>query len=881
MALKEKILDRAQKFIQKGYLDKAIVEYKAAADVDPKDIAIRLRIGDLYVKTGRNAEAIKEYNDVARINAQRGFYLKAIAVYKQVLKLDDSSLEIHSKLAELYTKQRLIADAISEYSYIVSVIEKKGKTSDVVDLLKKMVEVDPENIGVRLKLADLYQKLSFDKDALAEYSFIFDKLLAQGKLDKAEKVYLGLYNSAPKEPVVLKGLSDLYKRKGDEFQFVKFSKHLFQFYKERGDTENAKAVCASILEVKPGDEEISGYMAQFRPSHYVEPPQTPVKTPEPEPEPIIEFPQLTIEEISQETVEIPEAPLISWPEEEIEITLEGFEALEQAPVEKGSFEEEVEFKLEEQAPVESVIEKHENILEEAKEVELEIPEVEAKEEEPFELEIEEEIEVKIAEEPKTEEVKIEEPHIEVEIEEPVQTEELKEIIEEERAAPEPLISIPELENIDKEAADVLKTEEPEQAQEEPLIEFPEIKEPQEAIEIEIEPEPAPAPEAMPEQSHEQAQIEAKEEEVPVSEEQITEQEIAEDIIPEAKEEEPAALAGIIEELVAETEEEPAEPLAEAPQEILTQAPLDEIEPEFIEQTVELKDEPAQEDIFEVQSGEQVKTSEPEPEITASEIIEEPVETAEDLSEAISELMEKMEDSEYDRLEIIFEDDQAEPEGEITAEAEPEPLKAQEIAPSEMIYEEKRADEIPSEKREDDYVDLSAELGMEEALDDLAGSWDSKEPKDTFDEFKKGIGNQLSKEDTETHYNLGIAYMEMELHAEAAKEFKIALKDPHLEFDCYIRLGLCAMSEHNPHEAIVYYLKGLKVEGKSEDERKGMIYELALAYEAAGEKEEAMQLFQSIYETDPRYREVSYKVKEFISSRPLIPLDDGMIEVEIL
>jgi hypothetical protein len=46
MALKEKIIDKAQKYIQKGYLDKAIVEYKAASDIDPKDVAIRLRLGD-------------------------------------------------------------------------------------------------------------------------------------------------------------------------------------------------------------------------------------------------------------------------------------------------------------------------------------------------------------------------------------------------------------------------------------------------------------------------------------------------------------------------------------------------------------------------------------------------------------------------------------------------------------------------------------------------------------------------------------------------------------------------------------------------------------------------------------------------------------------
>ena len=136
MALKETILDRAQKFILKGAFDKAIIEYRAALDVDPRDFSIRLKIGDLYTKLNKKAEAVKEYTEVARANSQRGFYLKAIAVYKQVLKVDDTVLDVHYKLAELYAKQRLIADAISEYSHIVNIFEKKGKTSEVMELLK-------------------------------------------------------------------------------------------------------------------------------------------------------------------------------------------------------------------------------------------------------------------------------------------------------------------------------------------------------------------------------------------------------------------------------------------------------------------------------------------------------------------------------------------------------------------------------------------------------------------------------------------------------------------------------------------------------------------------------------------------------------------------
>ncbi len=279
----------------------------------------------------------------------------------------------------------------------------------------------------------------------------------------------------------------------------------------------------------------------------------------------------------------------------------------------------------------------------------------------------------------------------------------------------------------------------------------------------------------------------------------------------------------------------------------------------------------------------VEASDVTTEVEAAHVhLDEPVsempEAEEDLSAAFSELMEKM--------------------GEAHEPAAPVPIIPREApsaeseaasGPEDMIVESEKTEVEADRIKKDEYVDLSAELGMEEAIEDLTGSWEGTASKESFDEFKSGMGQQLNREDSETHFNLGIAYMEMELFNEAVNEFKVAMKDPRLEFDCYIRLGHCAMAQADPSDAIVYYLKGLKIEGAAEQERKGMMYELALAYEAAGENDEAAQIFRSIYAIDPEFREVGEKVRllSTVAHRAeekeirLIPLDDGLIEVELL
>lgn len=720
MAMKEKILDKAQKLIQKGYLDKAIVEYRAAADLDPKDTSIRLRLGDLFVKLGRKEDAIKEYTEVAKQNSQRGFYLKAIAVYKQVLKLEDS-IETHNKLADLYVKQRLIADAISEYSFIMNSFEKKGKTSEVLDLVKKMVEIDPENIGVRMKLAELYQKLGFEKDSLNEYSSIFGKLLAMGKLDRAESIYSTLYNTSPREPVILKGLADLYRKKSDIPHFIRFSKALFSVYSEDGREELAKEVCEEILKARPDDEQSLKYLkkgkyAEEAQKKEPEKPQAHSHPVQPDEDALIAFPDF----------DIPAAAASEQEQAGIEISLDG---------------------LEDEKPVEQATQS-EPVIETQAEPELESSQMGSAEAQvPAESDMEIEFEI--------------------------------------------------------DGLETTAAEKPQASSEEKAEAAPEL-ESNEAQAFEQEPIQGLSGNAFEEKNQEQA----------------IETEIDLDSGSEATG--PVSIEPQAESASCAKEE------ASPEQDIGVVEELQSIEEEVLAAVTELE---------EMETSQQEKKAEPVP--------AEPVQAAadekeEDLPEAITDVIEKIE-------------------------------------PDELI-------DTGTDESKEEYVDLSAELGMDKALEDMAGAWGHEGgSKDTYDEFKDGIGNQLSKEDSETHYNLGIAYMEMELYNEALKEFKIALKDPHLEFDCYTRLGLCAIARNHPEEAISFYQKGLKIDGSDAEARKGMMYELALAYESAGKGEEAGKLFASIYELDPRYRETALKVKEYSEQDqgPDIPLDDGLIEVELL
>jgi tetratricopeptide (TPR) repeat protein len=635
---KNKIIDKAQKLLQKGYLDKAIAEYQKIVDQNAKDVTVRLRIGDLYVKAGKKDDAIKEYGAVAKLYTQKGFYLKAIAVYKQMLKLDESLLDIYYKLADLYAKQKLIADAVSSLSVLVAFYEKNGKNDDAIDTLKKMTAVDPQNIGVRLKLAEHYQKKGFTNDAFAEYRIALDSLLKDGKLDKAEKLCQELYADNKRDVNILEGLTEIYKKKGNDTQLTRYYKELANLYKEKGEAEKRKEIYKNILKIFPDDNDALNALGR-KPSGPDKKVESAATLPE--------------EEVAKES-------LIAWPEVTKDIS--------------------------------------------------EKPQVEAQE-----------------------------------LTTPAS---LKE---------EPLISWNEMIEVNyevrpAEAKETVVKEEP--LEEAPLIEMPDIK----VTEVREEKE-APL-------------IDIKE--LTPSEEEVTVKEVAKEVSPEN-------IKPVEELLLAEETEATTITEQPAPEQNLDGLGLEAFMPE--------------------------STS-------------------------------------------------------IREDIEPQP--------------------------EEGYVDLSSELRLEGAMDSLTESWTADEKGEgTLTEFKQGVKKQLSKEDTETHYNLAIAYMEMELYDDAIREFNLAIKDPVFEFDCYIRLGLSLMAKGDYDEAISNFLEGLKRSGRTGDERKGLLYELGLAYEASGNIQEAVEVFKSTYEMDKGFRDVSSKVKELTKKSrkkgkfDVIPAMDDMIEVEIL
>src|SRR5712675_2450898 len=211
---KNKSIESAAKLIAKGSFDKAVKEYQRILEVDPDDVRVLQKLAELYQKMNRKAEAADCFEKVARTYGAQGFYLKAVALYKQVLKVVER-VEVSVKLAELYQQLGLIGDATKEWQTVAAHYEKAGDTKASLDTLKKLVDLDPDNVAARIRLGEQYARQENPIEAVAELRRAAQYLQRNGRHDDYLRVAERISHLDQSDTSLARELAEHFLSRGD------------------------------------------------------------------------------------------------------------------------------------------------------------------------------------------------------------------------------------------------------------------------------------------------------------------------------------------------------------------------------------------------------------------------------------------------------------------------------------------------------------------------------------------------------------------------------------------------------------------------------------------------------------------------------------------
>jgi tetratricopeptide (TPR) repeat protein len=263
---REAALKAAEKALKLGKVDAAIAEYVKVVEAQPRDWNSANSLGDLYVRAKKIDKGLEQYTRIADHLAEEGFYSKALALFKKIIKLKPGDEYALLQSGDLAAKQGTLADAKQFFTQVAEKRKARGDKKGAAEVAIRLGMLDPEDLESRMRAGQLAAEMGDTATALREYKDISARLRKQDKhadalvplqmaydLDKSdEATRRGLFSAyLASNPAAARGVA-----KGAEEL-----KQIAAVHEKAGDTDALLDVLGAVAESDPTDLEVRAGLA--------------------------------------------------------------------------------------------------------------------------------------------------------------------------------------------------------------------------------------------------------------------------------------------------------------------------------------------------------------------------------------------------------------------------------------------------------------------------------------------------------------------------------------------------------------------------------------------------------------------------------------------
>ncbi|MBN1197219.1 MAG: tetratricopeptide repeat protein [Candidatus Aminicenantes bacterium] len=259
----------AQKCLGQGKIDAAIKQYRRLLELKPDDLETRRILGDLFLKQHDVNAAVEHFEWIADYYLKEGFFSKAIAMYKRITRVSPNYEDVYFKLADLYTKQGLVIEAKQIYLDLAEESKRKNNHKRALDMYKRILEFDRNNLKMRLLLADHYLREGEEDSAVTEYVIAADRLITKKEFDRAEEVLREVLKKTQNPKLVEKLVNCYTNQEQDQkaielltslgstlFKSSSLLKLLGELYFRSNRLDEAEKIFQKITEINPEEKEV-------------------------------------------------------------------------------------------------------------------------------------------------------------------------------------------------------------------------------------------------------------------------------------------------------------------------------------------------------------------------------------------------------------------------------------------------------------------------------------------------------------------------------------------------------------------------------------------------------------------------------------------------
>jgi tetratricopeptide (TPR) repeat protein len=264
----ENFLKAAEVFKRDANTEKTMQVVEKILELSPSDVNIKMKVADLYVRSGMREKAMNEYLEIASIHLKNADCDKAQMFFNKVCESEPT--DVRARLG-LYKVEELLGNIDQAFEHLKTALSDHPDDREAllscarfaleqnkIDLAKETVlhamNVDPADVEFKKLMGSIYLQENALDEAWETLLPAIDDSMNNKNWEEALGFLMHFREQHP-EPVIQR-LVTIYKALGDTEKLVPEMKELASMHNSAGAGNEALQIYRELLDFSPGDETV-------------------------------------------------------------------------------------------------------------------------------------------------------------------------------------------------------------------------------------------------------------------------------------------------------------------------------------------------------------------------------------------------------------------------------------------------------------------------------------------------------------------------------------------------------------------------------------------------------------------------------------------------
>ncbi|MCZ6601923.1 MAG: tetratricopeptide repeat protein [Planctomycetota bacterium] len=249
-------IDFAQRCLGQRRYDEAIHTLQKVIVLQPNNFGVHEKLVNLLMEQDRREEALRELSKLIGKLEQEGGTDRLIRAWQKVVLLAPDNLDAYGNLATLYQAAGLTAQAMVEFDGLARKMMEDGRPDDAIQVYRQILQIDPESQESMLALATVLTELGRNTEAVKELIDLSRHLSRSEdeNRDALIEVHEKIATLEPDNKASREWLANAYADRSDSDKAVAHFRGIAQSLHRAGKLRDAISPLQRIVELRPTEK---------------------------------------------------------------------------------------------------------------------------------------------------------------------------------------------------------------------------------------------------------------------------------------------------------------------------------------------------------------------------------------------------------------------------------------------------------------------------------------------------------------------------------------------------------------------------------------------------------------------------------------------------